>query len=134
MQSRNIAEGPGRDVWWWWSEKGGAGGEESTVILYGFLVKTRRDLWVSHQSTFIILVPIFFDSHGFSFFPNPFGSKLYGYETEQLKKVLEAIIEFCTTSLAVIFSVKNGALLYNKCGLRMFMSLSCSHLNREVRP
>lgn len=44
-----------------------------------------RELWLSHQSTFIILVPIFFDSHGFSFFPNVFGVKPYGHETEQLK-------------------------------------------------
>jgi hypothetical protein len=50
-----------------------------------FLVKTMRDLWVSYQSAFIILVPIFFDSHGFSFFPKVFGSKLYDHETEQLK-------------------------------------------------
>lgn len=67
--------------------EGGTGGEESTLILYGFLVETGRDLWVSHQSTFITLVLIFFDSHGFSFFPNVFGSKLYGLETELLKNV-----------------------------------------------
>lgn len=61
--------------------------EERKAQSYGFLVKARRDLWVSHQSTFIILVPIFFDSHGFSFLTNVFGAKLYGHETEQLKNV-----------------------------------------------
>lgn len=36
---------------------------------------------------FHYFVPIFFDSHGFSFFPNIFGVKLYHHETEQLKNV-----------------------------------------------
>lgn len=50
-----------------------------------FLVKTGRDLWVSNQSTFIILVPIFFDSQSFGFIPHVFGVNVYGRETEQLE-------------------------------------------------
>lgn len=65
--------------------EGGAGREEAQSTYRVFLVKTRRDLWVSNQSTFIILVPVFFDSRGFSFIPRVFGANFYGRETEQLK-------------------------------------------------
>lgn len=83
-------------MWWWWAGEGGVGGETNIGILYGLLVKTRRDLWVSCQSTFIILVLIF-DSHGLSFFP--------------ILLVLEIVPEFCTSLLSVISSVKDGAAL-----------------------
>lgn len=59
-------------------------GKHSHLIEF-FLVKTGRDLWVSNQSTFIILVPIFFDSQSFGFIPHVFGVNVYGRETEQLE-------------------------------------------------
>lgn len=72
----------------------------------GFVVTRVRGWWVSLRSAFFILLPIFFDSHGFSLFSNVFCSKRYGHEAEQLElgqKVWEATTELCTALVAVIF-------------------------------
>lgn len=82
------------------------------------MVKTMRNLWVSPQSVLIIFVLIFFDSHGFSFYPNIFGLKFYGYETEQLKNIDKKFWKyshnFALFLLAVIFNVNKMVLHYKK--------------------
>lgn len=86
---------------------------------------------------FHYFVSIFFDSHGFSFFPNVFGVKLPSWNRTIEKcwqKVLEAITEICTTLLAIMFTVKRGCHSIINAGSGCLCYYKAAHWNRELRP